>query len=143
MRHRQALLAAGVELYEVRADAPAVLGQVPEGSDTKLTLHTKMILIDDNITFIGSLNFDPRSIKLNSEFGLFLEDRAITQVVLSELNGDYGKYTYRLSLAPDGTLLWTYNNGALHEQATSEPGAGFWAKFVAVLTSLLPVEGQL
>ena len=32
--------------------------------------HTKLVLIDDIYTFLGSTNFDPRSLKLNFELNL-------------------------------------------------------------------------
>lgn len=41
-RHRKSLLAAGVELYELRADALQVLGQVPKDSAKKITTHKKI-----------------------------------------------------------------------------------------------------
>ena len=32
--------------------------------------HTKLILVDEIYTFLGSTNFDPRSLKLNFELNL-------------------------------------------------------------------------
>lgn len=141
MRHRAGLLAAGVELYEIRADAPSVLGQTDEAAS--LTMHSKLILIDDDTMFVGSLNFDPRSIKLNSEFGVFVQDRGITTSALADIEQDFSRYAFRLSLATDGSLIWTYDNGTVRETFTDEPGAGFWQKAIANLTRYLPVEGQL
>ncbi len=37
-------------------------------------LHTKSILIDDNLSLIGTINFDMRSIWLNFEIGLIIDD---------------------------------------------------------------------
>ena len=38
-----------------------------------VTLHSKATIIDRETIFIGSLNFDPRSILINTEMGLFIE----------------------------------------------------------------------
>ncbi len=53
------LLEQGVELYEFRA----------------CKLHTKLLVIDD-VTYIGSANFDMRSLYLNLEIMLRIEDAA-------------------------------------------------------------------
>lgn len=42
-------------------------------------LHTKAILIDDNISLIGTINFDMRSIWLNLEIGLIINDIIINK----------------------------------------------------------------
>ncbi|WP_111428667.1 phospholipase D family protein [Rhodobacteraceae bacterium DSL-40] len=143
MRHRADLLAAGVELYEVRADAPEVLGVAPPGEGVHLTMHTKLAIIDDRTSFIGSLNFDPRSIKLNSEFGVFVDSREIASAFLREIDEDLRKYTFKLRLEPNGGLLWVYQNRDLPEVFAQEPGAGLVRKATARLTTFLPVEGQL
>jgi cardiolipin synthase C len=143
MRHRKALLAAGVELYEVRADAPEVLGQGPPGSRMRLTMHTKLAMIDDETTFVGSLNFDPRSIRLNTELGLFIDDRRITEGFQRAVDDDLSRYTFRMSLDPAGDLLWNFDYHGLHQVYRSEPGAGAGKKAISRLTRLLPVEGQL
>lgn len=143
MRHRERLLAAGVELYEIRADAPQVLGDAPPSSSARLTMHTKLAVIDDSPSVITSLNFDPRSIKLNSEIGLFIVSAPIARGFLDEIDEDLPQYTYRLSLDPDGGLLWTYAWGGRTETHRAEPGASAARKAIAGLTRLLPVEGQL
>ncbi len=71
-RHRKDLLAAGVELYEIRADAIAV--ETGDEDAARITMHTKLALVDGRKLFVGSLNFDPRSIKINTEFGIFIDN---------------------------------------------------------------------
>lgn len=39
--------------------------------------HSKMLLVDDAWCFIGSTNWDPRSLRLNFEFNLACHDRAL------------------------------------------------------------------
>ncbi len=61
---RRDILGAGVELYELRADAQALAEYVtPPVTPAALGLHTKAIVVDREKAFIGSPNIDPRSLR--------------------------------------------------------------------------------
>ena len=47
----------------------------------RVHLHAKSIVIDGEITLIGSHNFDPRSDNYNTESGFIIHDRAFTSAV--------------------------------------------------------------
>lgn len=142
-RHRHSLLDAGVGLYEVRHDALQVLGQVPDGDETGFTMHTKLAIIDGQDVFVGSLNFDPRSIKQNSEFGFFVNSRPFARDLLSAIDKGIGDHTYRLGKTKDGRLLWIYDGSREQSATTKEPGATVWKSIVVGVTGLLGVELQL
>lgn len=142
-RHREALLAAGVELYEVRADTPAVLGLSDEDEQKLLTMHTKAAIIDSKKMFIGSLNFDPRSIEINTEFGLFLQDPVTAARFINTINQQIDDYAYVLSLDENGDVIWRYNGAGRNEVLTSDPGASLLARMTAFVARWLPIEGQL
>ena len=55
------LLAAGVKVYEY---GPRML-------------HSKALLVDDNLAIVGSANFDNRSFRLNFESSLMFEDETV------------------------------------------------------------------
>ncbi len=42
-------------------------------------LHAKVIVVDDRLTIVGSMNMDVRSFFLNYEVALFMYSRAMTQ----------------------------------------------------------------
>lgn len=141
---RKELLKAGVELYEVRADAPQVLGQVSSDSDVKLTMHTKAAVFDNATVFIGSMNFDPRSIEINTEVGIFVSDSDFVQKFVKSVDDKLDIYTVAVSLDENDDLIWTYvGDGAAPEIFTSEPGASFLERFVAKVASVLPIRGQM
>jgi len=48
--------------------------------------HSKTIIIDSRITYIGSSNFDPRSNNLNSEIGVLVEDESFADEVRRDIN---------------------------------------------------------
>lgn len=72
-RDREDLLATGVHVFEFKPDA-AVRKKLLTGDLNKdslhypiFGLHAKTMLIDDEISVIGTFNFDPRSENLNTE----------------------------------------------------------------------------
>jgi putative cardiolipin synthase len=105
-RYRPAMLRLGVELYELSPNRiknnPATFGKYGPSFGR---LHGKCAVIDRRTVFIGSLNFDPRSDKLNTEFGLFIYGTALAEEVLRLI--DYVKVegSYRLRLSADGRAI--------------------------------------
>jgi putative cardiolipin synthase len=111
-RYRAALLKLGVELYEIRPQP----GQKPRrfrriGSTSYASLHAKALVIDQRLVFIGSMNMDGRSKKLNSEMGLVLRSADFAKQVagiLDELDTDE---SYKLSLDAHGRIQWSSGEG--------------------------------
>jgi phosphatidylserine/phosphatidylglycerophosphate/cardiolipin synthase-like enzyme len=112
-RYRIQLLKLGVELYEIRPEP----GQRPRrfrraGSTSNASLHAKALVIDQRMVFIGSMNMDGRSKKLNSEMGLVLRSADFAKQVagiLDELDADE---SYKLSLDAHGRIQWSSGEGA-------------------------------
>lgn len=141
--HRKDLLKSGVELYEVRADAPQVLGTVPPDSEITLTMHTKAAVFDEKTVFIGSMNFDPRSIRITTEVGIFLSDGPGASNLMNSIDQTLNDHTYQVGLDEKGDLTWSWHGKGEREVLTSEPGASFLKKFVATVARYLPVRGQM
>jgi len=53
-----------------------------------LCLHQKSFVIDDEIAFIGSYNFDPRSGNLNTEVGIVVKDPKFAAIVSEDIERD-------------------------------------------------------
>jgi putative cardiolipin synthase len=49
------------------------------------TLHSKAILVDEHSVLIGSYNMDARSDRLNLEFGVWIKDARVCEVIQQEL----------------------------------------------------------
>jgi putative cardiolipin synthase len=140
-RYRRDVIRAGVELYEIRANAARELKSSEDGPEN-LTLHTKLIVIDQKILFVGSLNLDPRSIVLNAEMGLLIESEAMIASLLK--NGDENLKTeaYRVLVNDKGDLEW---HGIIDNQQvieTKEPLTSRWLRFKAWFMKIAP-ESQL
>jgi putative cardiolipin synthase len=137
---RKPLLASGVELYEAMA-SPAITSV--DGKPVQLTLHTKLVVIDQRLLFVGSLNIDPRSIVLNSEMGVLVDIPEVAAEIAGRIKEDIPDYSYRVILDDDKRLLWIDESGQQTVVHSSEPDASLWRRFIAGLVRLLPVEGQL
>jgi cardiolipin synthase A/B len=48
-------------------------------------IHTKLLVIDDYYTHIGSANFDPRSLRLNFELNVEIFDAAVANIVSTHI----------------------------------------------------------
>jgi putative cardiolipin synthase len=148
-RHRRALLAAGVELRELKS-RPAAAGaaEAPPwrtrlGSSSAASLHGKVFLADGERLFVGSFNLDPRSADLNTEMGLAIASPELHRALATGIDRDVLAATYRLSLAADGRLQWeeqTATGPVVHQ---AEPGAGLLRRVGARILSWLPIEDLL
>jgi putative cardiolipin synthase len=80
-RYRKPLLRQGVELYELRPieDGSAV-GDV---DPARLTLHSKVAIVDRRSAFVGSFNLDPRSLYINTELGMVVESGEVAEAMAS------------------------------------------------------------
>ena len=93
--------------------------------------------------FVGSLNFDPRSIFINSEMGLFIESAAIGNAFTATIVHDLPRTAYRVTLDDNGKLQWSYDYDGTVERYDHEPLTGWGRRASARFYSLLPIEGQL
>jgi putative cardiolipin synthase len=143
-KYRRALLQAGVEFYEIRANKPGQESSEWGFNPEQVTLHSKATVIDRQTIFVGSLNFDPRSLLLNTEMGLFVESPTLGSAFAKTLLASLSDVTYRVALDSDGTIRWYWEpeNGT-PEVSTSEPLASLGRRLLAKLYRLVPIEGQL
>lgn len=138
--YRKDVIEAGVELFEVRANAGGVV-QGGEGPTT-LTLHTKLILIDRRYLFVGSLNLDPRSLEINAEMGLLIDSEELVGAMAAGIESDIPSVAYRVVLDDKGRLRWHGEiDGELVTERT-EPLASTWLRFKAWFLKIAP-ESQL
>lgn len=138
MRFRKPLLAGGVRLFELRARQAHK--NVSLFGSRGASLHTKAFVVDGLQGFVGSFNFDPRSISLNTEMGLLFEHAELAremQAVFAEETES--RRSYRLVLDGD-TVRWQDGGGRILDQ---EPDASVRRRAMAGAISLLPVESQL
>ncbi|KTT27727.1 phospholipase D-like domain-containing protein [Pseudacidovorax intermedius] len=123
-RYRQPLLREGVEVVEI---SPKVLDQEAAirgaGHSSAGRMHVKGFVIDRRITFVGSMNMDFRSSRLNTEVGLLVDSPALADDVyrLIDKLRQLGSYQLRLS-AEDGHVQWVETHDGRTQVYDDEPG---------------------
>ena len=149
-RYREALLEAGVELYEFKPEAIEFARSRRSNSQigsSRASLHAKTFVFDRRAVFVGSLNLDPRSIQLNTEIGVVCESEPLASRLANNVTGALDKVAWRLErvLEPDGSarIVWieTTDKGTL--RLPDEPGVSVWRQIGVWFMGLLPIESQL
>lgn len=93
--NRKTLLKAGIKIYEFRPDAAErfkiMTGALQEKLNFQPTfgLHAKSMVVDGNITVIGTFNLDPRSANLNTECVTVIYSKIIAGKVLKTMEEEY------------------------------------------------------
>jgi phosphatidylserine/phosphatidylglycerophosphate/cardiolipin synthase-like enzyme len=94
-RDRRTLLRAGVRIFEFRPDAEErralMKGVLPSNlrHPPIFGLHAKSMVIDGQITVIGTFNLDPRSANLNTECLTVIHSREVAQRVLAGMEQEF------------------------------------------------------
>jgi putative cardiolipin synthase len=149
-KRRRELLAAGVELYELQADARLRPGEHRyfRRMSTGASLHAKVMVVDRRYTWVGSFNVDPRSALINTELAVIVDSpslaAATAQVIEADLAADRA---WRLQLQPPGAIAgrieWSGERGGARVALHGEPGATRWQRFVAGAIRLIPGVDRL
>jgi putative cardiolipin synthase len=141
--YRRALLEHGVKLFELRRQ-PGDPGQpryrLSGGSDS--SLHSKAIVFDRQKTFIGSFNFDPRSVLWNTEVGVLVDSPELAQYTRDlAVQGMAPAVAYQVELQ-DGKLVWVTEDNGQRRVLNTEPG-GLWRRFNAWIAKAVGLEKML
>lgn len=140
-KYRGDLLKLGVELYElspVRVKRASRLGFLTPSHGR---LHAKTVVVDRSKVFIGSMNFDPRSDKINTEMGMFVDSPALAREVLRLMDLDKLQASFRVTLAGDGSLRWLAADDEGEISFDSEPEVEWITQlWLELLAPLAPEE---
>lgn len=141
-KHRRALLDAGVRLYELKRIDPSQRRH--RGGSSAGSLHAKTLQIDDTRLFVGSFNFDPRSVRLNTEMGVVIQNRAMARELAAYFDSGLQQRAYEVRLAADGRgLEWLDTTPQGTRVLHSEPGAGVLRRALVQFLSVLPIDWLL
>ncbi|RMJ02883.1 putative cardiolipin synthase YwiE [Marinobacter litoralis] len=144
---RKLLLKTGVQLFELRK----VPGEEPVerslqdnlmGSSSS-SLHAKTFAVDGKRLFVGSFNFDPRSVHINTELGFVIESPELTQLMENHFEEQAQITAYEVVLDEDGDLQWIERNGDEEIRRSSDPGVGVLKRIMVSVFSFLPIEHLL
>jgi putative cardiolipin synthase len=100
------------------------------------------MIFDQQKSFIGSFNLDPRSVLWNTEVGVLVDSPALaTRVRELALQGMAPPLSYQVKLE-QGKIVWvTEDDGKMHT-LTREPGS-WWRRFNAWISTTVGLERML
>jgi putative cardiolipin synthase len=142
---RKSLLRAGIKLHELKPDAASrPRGRVKGRGSSAASLHIKTFSVDRRRVFVGSLNMDPRSIRLNTEMGLVIESARIAETVAKELDRSLAHGSYEVLLAGNGRRIeWLERTARGEIRYRTEPKTSLLKRLAISLAALLPIEWLL
>lgn len=145
-KYRRKMLKAGIELYEMKAAIAPVL----QPDRNRLTgsasssLHAKTFAVDANRIYVGSFNFDPRSILLNTEMGFLIESPRSARQMRDQFDAGITRIAYQPFLTPENRVAWREiaadGEVIIH---TIEPNTQWYQRAAVAVIGLLPVEWLL
>ena len=141
--YRKDLLEMGVQLYEARRDTRVSGAKRGGMAFSSASLHAKWFTIDRKQLFVGSFNWDPRSIDINTEMGILIESPELAQQVVDATLEEFPRNSYRVQLNDDGRLRWTSVEDDRSVVYRREPDTNLWQRLTAGFLRLLPIRGQL
>jgi putative cardiolipin synthase len=151
-RYRPTLLEDGVKLYEIRSDLGNTRGS---GESRKIArfgtyaLHAKLFVFDRAAVFVGSMNLDQRSVRLNTEMGLIIDSGELADTIsarFTALSSPENAYEVMLDDPPHHSaprLLWQTREKGEVVRYRTEPARNWRQRFEMKLLKLLPLDPEL
>ena len=108
-KYRKQLIESGAEVYEFMVSAENLRGKEHDRERKQSSfsvLHSKTMVFDDDISWIGSFNLDPRSAYYNTENVAIFESRDFANKLRKMIIQDT-QTSWRVSLDDNGKPVWT------------------------------------
>lgn len=150
-RYRRKLLRAGVALFELK---PGIAEDAPKAASRRArlrakfgasssSLHAKLFIVDEVRFFVGSFNFDPRSLYLNCEMGVLIESPKLGAAIRRQIETLMMKNSYRPSLEEGLRLRWFDGAAEGSPPLKQEPDSTWKQRSLVFAISRLPIEWLL
>jgi cardiolipin synthase C len=140
-RYRVPLLKLGIDLREMRPKLGQRHARFHPFRSSNASLHAKALVIDQKIVFIGSLNMDERSARINSELGLVISSSEIARQVTSLLDDLSSDSSYKLQLDADDRVEWVSGDAGTQKTWHTDPETSRTERlWLRLLSPLAPDE---
>lgn len=147
-KYRRKLLRAGVRLYELDESLKDREGKsftwLP--GLKKSSLHAKTMAFDGETMFVGSFNFDERSLHINNEIGLIFHDPEVAGAAARVFEENVGRVAFEVKFEQEGgdtNLKWVGGLGGPDVVMMKEPYATTGQKAMVGILKWLPIDSQL
>ena len=147
-KYRRKLLHCGVRLFELDESLKDREGKMFTWLPglAKSSLHAKTMVFDGEIMFVGSFNFDKRSLYINNEIGLVFHDPATAGDAAKHFEDNVNRVAFEVSFSREGgrtNMRWTGGQGGPDMVMEEEPYATTMQKLTVGILKWLPIESQL
>ena len=150
-RHRVQLLTQGVDLYEMlstRASVGSVLHSGSTGGSSatgasRAMLHSKLLVIDNQLTVIGSMNLDMRSQYQNTEIAVLIGSHTLSAKATEVIEAGLRDGAWRVQLTDDKRLIWVAPPDGDRQNQTTEPDASLGLRLMLQLLGPLAPDSLL
>ena len=140
-RYRVPLLKLGVDLREMRPKLGQKHSRFHPFRSSNASLHAKALVIDQKIVFIGSLNMDERSARINSELGLVINSTEIAREVTGLLDDISTDGSYKLQLDQHDRVEWVSGDGGTQKIWHTDPATSRTERiWLTILSPFAPDE---
>lgn len=147
-RHREDLLAMGVELYELRSEQAGLRsafgssGASAAGASRSM-LHSKVMVVDGRMVVVGSMNLDLRSQLHNTEIALLIRSRALAAEAAQQIDTAMREGAWHLQRSADGDLVWRAPQDSGLEDAHTDPDSSLALRLLLKLLGPLAPDHLL
>ena len=152
-RHRKELLDLGIELREMRSEAANVRSALRAGTTgssggnntgaSRAMLHSKLLVVDDKLVVIGSMNLDMRSQHQNTEIAVLIVSRAFSQLATGSIDDGLPEGSWLVQLDHEGKLVWRAPEGSGLKDVYTEPDASLGLRLMLQLLGPLAPDSLL
>jgi cardiolipin synthase C len=121
------LIQGGGSLIQRSASLLQVGGSsIQFGSSSRGSLHAKTFVLDRQTVFVGSFNFDPRSMRLDTQNGIVIRSPKLgVHAAWLFAQGISPDRTYRVTLLGDDDLVWATEDKGREVRYYKEPMSRF------------------
>lgn len=147
-RYRKELLTLGIEIYEMRAEQEGSLtsfgstGSSGSAGGSRASLHSKLVVLDQRLLVIGSMNLDLRSQLQNTEVALAIRSPKLANETIALIEPAMARGAYKVELE-NGLLVWRAPQGSNLKDAWTEPDASTGLKLMLKLIGPFAPEEML
>jgi len=147
-RNRKAMLQRGIRLYEFRPDAASCRQLLEydglECADIKFSLHSKSVVFDRKVVYVGSFNINPRSRYLNTETALIVHSPALAERIARDIEENMRpENSWQVVLNDAGELEWHARTDGVDSVVLHEPDTSIWTRIKSYIFSLFSAEKYL
>ena len=139
---REDMLKQGLELYELRPDAPSCLATVGQRAfcddDSFLGLHAKAAVFDGKTIYVGSCNLNLRSAYLNTEVGMFVDSPVLAEKLITQIELNMQRVNSWQPMLKDQQVVWITETDGKEETSSHEPQTSWLDRVEEGLLMLVP-----